>query len=190
MLSRNYAILNFNNSGLFWAPYPHWKTLRSFAISSLREEGMGKASMEPQVLEEIEQYLGAFVEPNLNQPINMRQGLSQATCNIVSQLMYSKRFDYNDEGFKAMMSAIFEVGDISVKIAIASSLPIPFLRYLLKSLHDRSEHLSKKVIIPTLQSYIDEHKIDIDRENPRDLTDRFIIHSEEVKDEQEHCYSG
>ena len=63
MLSRNHAKRNFNDSGLFWAPYPHWKTLRSFAISTIREEGMGKASMEPQAVKEIEQYLDAFVKP-------------------------------------------------------------------------------------------------------------------------------
>ena len=62
MLPRNHAKRNFNDSGLFWARYPHWKTLRSFAISTTREGGMGKASMKPQAVKEIEQYLDAFVK--------------------------------------------------------------------------------------------------------------------------------
>ena len=151
---------------------------------------MGKASMEPKVLEELDQYCGTFIEPNLNQPINMRHGLSQATCNIVSQMMYGKRFDYNDDKFNKMMEAIFETEKLSLKVAMASCLPTAFANWLMKSTVERSEYISDNILLPILQSYVDEHKEVLDRDNPQDITDRFLIHSEQMQEDKDACYSG
>ena len=40
-------------SGLLYAQHPHWKIMRTFTLNSLRGDGMGRAVLEPQILEEI-----------------------------------------------------------------------------------------------------------------------------------------
>lgn len=60
---------------------------------------MGKSSMEPKITEEIEEYIAHFITPNLGKPFHMNVGLSQATANIVSQLLYGGRTDYDDKKF-------------------------------------------------------------------------------------------
>ncbi|XP_067947649.1 uncharacterized protein [Watersipora subatra] len=173
--------------GLFWAPYPHWKTLRSFSLSTLREEGMGKTTLEPQILQEIGHYCSTFIEPNLSSPIELKHSLAQATCNVISQMMYAKRFDYDDEKFNRLIAAVDESLALGVKIAITANINIPGIEWLLGSTMERDKYLNEEILMPSLQSYIDEHKADLDRENPRDLTDRFLIHAE--RSDGDSCYS-
>lgn len=51
--------------GLFFAPYPHWKTLRTVSLHSLRDDGMGRAALEPKIAEEIEEYIKHFIKPTM-----------------------------------------------------------------------------------------------------------------------------
>lgn len=111
-------------SGIFWAPYPQWKTLRTFTISSLKEEGMGKATMETRVLEEIEHYISHFLKPKLGKPFSVTHNIAQATCNITSQMLFGKRFDYNDEKFNKMIEAINEILSLLIKVALMENLPV------------------------------------------------------------------
>lgn len=69
---------------------------------------MGKTAMEPQVIEEIEKYISHFVEPNHGKSVDISHSIAQASCNIISQLLYSRRFDYDDEEFNMMISMINE----------------------------------------------------------------------------------
>ena len=65
-------------------------------LNSLRGDGMGRAVLEPQILEEIRTYMETFIATNSNMPIDMTSTLPLATSNIVSQLIFGCRFEYND----------------------------------------------------------------------------------------------
>ena len=41
---------------------------------------MGRAALEPQIAEEIEQYINFFIEPNHGKPIDLTCSLPQATA--------------------------------------------------------------------------------------------------------------
>ena len=69
---------------------------------------MGRAVMEPKILQEIHQYLSHFIEPNEGKPIDISHSLSQGTCNVMSQLLYGRRFDYDDEKFNTMIASLDE----------------------------------------------------------------------------------
>lgn len=69
---------------------------------------MGKASLEPHILQEIEYYINHFINPNHGTAVEMSHSLPQATCNVISQLMYARRFDYDDEVFNRMIDAVAE----------------------------------------------------------------------------------
>lgn len=151
---------------------------------------MGKSDMEPRILEEVELLFTAFIEPNLNQSLNITAGLLHATSNIISQLLFSQRHDYDDKKFQSLISAIAEAFDINIKMALSSSISFPFVQKIMKSTIERSDYLSYNIIIPTLQSYFDERKPLVDRKCPQNLTDRFIIHSETTQEENQQCYAG
>ncbi|XP_067946650.1 cytochrome P450 2D26-like [Watersipora subatra] len=162
--------------GLIWAPFPHWKTLRSFAISTLREEGMGKAVLEPKILEEVELYIEHFILPNLGKPFDITHNLNQATSNVISQMLYARRFEYDDEEFNRLVAAANEGVAVAFKVGMIGNLPFGSL--FVKSAIEREKYIASTVLQPTLQKYIDAHKATLDRDHPRDLTDRYLIHSE------------
>ncbi|KAF6040855.1 hypothetical protein EB796_000838 [Bugula neritina] len=175
--------------GVFWAPYPLWKDLRSFSISSMRDEGMGKSTLEPQLIEEIELFIAHFIEPNLNNPIEMTLGLSQATNNMISQMMFHRRFDYDDEAFKTRIESINESFSIGLKISMIGNLP--FGKYFIKSAIERDDYIMHTILLPALQHLIDEHKDDLDEHNPRDIMDKYLIQSQKEQNEGKanHSYS-
>lgn len=174
--------------GIFWAPFPHWKTLRSFVISTLREEGMGKAAMEPRILEEVEQYIEAFVEPNLGQAFDMTNSLNRATANIISRMLYSKRFDYSDPNFNRLIAAINETILLNTQVARYETLP--FGKYFTKTAIERERYLIEKVLVPGIQEFIDEHKQSLDSDNPGDITDRYLAFSQKSDIKEEPYLSG
>lgn len=170
-----------------FAPYPHWKTLRSFSIKALQEEGMGKASLEPKILDEVEHFINWFIKPNLGKAISLKNNINQATANIISQLLYSRRFEYNDELFNGLISAICESMSLTVKNAATRQLP--FSRYLFKPDLKREDYLCHEIITPTIASHVAENKMTVDRENPRNVMDRYLVHSENSKGKQS-AFSG
>ena len=69
---------------------------------------MGRAVMEPKILQEKHQYLSHFIEHNEGKPIDISHSLSQGTCNVMSQLLYGRRFEYDDEKFNTMIASLDE----------------------------------------------------------------------------------
>ena len=148
---------------------------------------MGKTAMEPKIHEEFQHYIDYFIKPNLGKAFSMSVNINQATCNIISQLLYSRRFDYDDPHYNEMISALEEIVALNTKVAMTENLP--FANYFLKSILKREDYLSNSIVTPNLQSYIDEHRSSIDRDHPRDVTDRYIIHSESSGGDKS-CFSG
>ena len=178
----------FAFTGIFWAPFPHWKTLRSFSITTLREQGMGKTALEPKVYQEVEQCMDHFLQPNLGRAISMKQALSKATCNVVSQMILSKRFDYDDKNLDLILQLFEESISLIGKLALLEN--IPFSKMFLRSTEARENELYESIIPQLLQSFINEHKETLEREHPRDVIDRYILHSESSEEGKTASFAG
>ena len=109
--------------GLLFAEYPHWKTMRTFALHVLREEGMGKTSIEPSILQEIDCYINHFISPNLGRPIRASDSLMFATANIVGSMMTGSRRDYNDTQFVQWVHAFYDMVKSTVKASVSRNIP-------------------------------------------------------------------
>ena len=164
----------FCGAGFFWAQSPHWKTLRSFTLTTLREGGMGKASMEPRILTEISEFINKFIAPHEGEAVDLGIGLSLATCNIISQLMFSIRRGYEDKGYTDMITALDT--DARTLGAASTFKNIPFNSVFLASMITESERVRDEQY-KVLHKFLDEHKETIDPNSPRDLADNFIINS-------------
>lgn len=149
---------------------------------------MGKSSLEPQILEEIERYTTHFVEPNLGEAVDLAATIPYATSNIICQLLYSKRYDYEDTKFTDAIAGLAECTMLNVKIAMLENLP--FASYLLKSTLARENYLVTQVFDPVVQDSIDEHDNSLDPDHPRDVTDRYLIHSHSEEGERSTSFSS
>ncbi|XP_062443057.1 cytochrome P450 2D17 [Rhea pennata] len=91
------------SEGIVFARYGHmWKELRKFTLSTLRNFGMGKKSLEERVIEEAG-FLCSAVSSEEGRPFDPRFLVNNAVCNVICTTIYGERFDYGDKTFKELL---------------------------------------------------------------------------------------
>ncbi|KAM9843963.1 LOW QUALITY PROTEIN: uncharacterized protein ACBR49_013087 [Aulostomus maculatus] len=130
-----YTSQPFSLAGILFTNGDCWKEMRRFALTTLRDFGMGKKISEERIteeccylVEELEQYEGkAFDNSNI---------INYASSNIISAIMFGKRFDYKDPVFQAMVERDHE----SIRLTGSASILIynlcPWLGPWLKNWRD------------------------------------------------------
>ncbi|XP_057673561.1 cytochrome P450 2K4-like isoform X2 [Corythoichthys intestinalis] len=88
--------------GIIFSNGDTWKELRRFALSTLRDFGMGKRLAQDKILEEC-RYLIPVLEGHKGRPFNTTSPLSHATSNIICSIVYGDRFQYDDARFVSMV---------------------------------------------------------------------------------------
>ena len=106
---------------------PPWKEQRRFALSSLRDFGMGKHSLEHKIHEEL-QFFTDEVKKKDGQAFDITFLMNKAISNIICSIVFGERYDYEDAYFNEMI----ELLHLTVKNAIRAVLTnrIPLIRYL------------------------------------------------------------
>eukprot|EP00063_Salmo_salar_P083302 XP_014058137.1 PREDICTED: cytochrome P450 2K1-like [Salmo salar] len=75
--------------------------MRRFALTNLRDFGMGKKGSEEKILEEIH-YLIEVLEKHEGKAFDTAQPVIYAVSNIISAIVYGSRFEYTDPLFTGM----------------------------------------------------------------------------------------
>ncbi|XP_069380514.1 cytochrome P450 2K1-like [Paralichthys olivaceus] len=89
--------------GIVFSNGDTWKEMRQFALSSLKQFGMGKRSNEETIIEEA-QYLIEVFQRKEGKAFDTSQPVSYAVSNIISSLIYGARHEYDDEEFRTMVA--------------------------------------------------------------------------------------
>ncbi|XP_050754513.1 cytochrome P450 2C20-like isoform X2 [Gymnogyps californianus] len=92
-----------NGLGITFSNNEEWLQVRRFALSTLRNFGMGKRSIEERIQEETE-YLLEEINKTKGTPFDPTFMLSCAVSNIICSIVFGKRYDYKDKKFLALMS--------------------------------------------------------------------------------------
>ncbi|KAG9463738.1 hypothetical protein GDO78_021203 [Eleutherodactylus coqui] len=79
------AFLNGNN----------WKTMRQFTVSTLRDFGMGKRSLEEKITEESNCLVQMF-KCYKGEPFDNTMAIHAAVANNIVSILLGRRFDYDD----------------------------------------------------------------------------------------------
>ncbi|XP_068575138.1 cytochrome P450 2K1-like [Cebidichthys violaceus] len=91
-----------HSTGIIFANGESWKEMRRFALSNLRDFGMGKKTAEEKIIEEIQNLINVF-ERHEGKPFSATQSINYAVSNIICSIVYGSRFDYSDTEFKRMV---------------------------------------------------------------------------------------
>ncbi|XP_075880380.1 cytochrome P450 2K1-like [Nelusetta ayraudi] len=148
---------DFNKGhGILFSNGDSWKEMRHFALSTLKDFGMGKRMSETKIIEECRCLIEEF-EKHKGEPFRNANAVSYAASNIISGIMYGKRFEYSDPAFQEMLAKDHEsirlMGSASILIYNVFPWIGPFLknwRILMRNLEIRIE--DNKNIIADLES--------------------------------------
>ncbi|KAM4695597.1 cytochrome P450 2F2-like [Rhinophrynus dorsalis] len=155
-----------------------WKQLRRFTLTTLRNFGMGKRSIEERIKEEA-QFMLEELRKHKQSPINPTNILLQAVSNVICSVVFGNRFDYTDlqflkllqmfnEDFKILSSSWGQMNQLFPQIM--KYIPGPH-RKLDKINDDLMQFASEKV---------QENKETMDPTSPRHFIDCFLIKLEQV----------
>ncbi|KAM5126696.1 cytochrome P450 2C14-like, partial [Mantella aurantiaca] len=81
----------------------NWKAMRRFAISTLRDYGMGKKGIEDKITEEAECLVQTF-RTYEGKPFDNRIILNAAVANIIVSMLLNRRFEYDDPTLLKLMN--------------------------------------------------------------------------------------
>uniref|UniRef100_A0A8C5QUR1 Cytochrome P450 n=1 Tax=Leptobrachium leishanense TaxID=445787 RepID=A0A8C5QUR1_9ANUR len=153
-----------------------WRQLRRFAITTLKNFGMGKRSLEERVQEEAQYLIEEF---RTRKPFDPTFGFSSAGSNIICSLVFGDRFDYRDEEFLTLLYLINNNWHLMsstwgqllfVFPKIMQHVPGPH-RKIYKNYVKLGAFVAKRLQM---------NKETLDPSNPRDFIDCFLIKVEQV----------
>ncbi|XP_008937371.1 PREDICTED: cytochrome P450 2H1-like isoform X3 [Merops nubicus] len=107
----------FQGSGIVTSNGETWKQLRRFAITTLRDFGMGKKGIEERIQEEAH-FLVERIRNTNGQPFNPGSFLVHAVSNIICSIIFGDRFDYEDKKFLTLIDLLEENNRLQNSIQI------------------------------------------------------------------------
>lgn len=113
-------------AGIFQAEGELWKDYRRFSLSTLRDFGFGKQSMEPRIKIEIQCLLNTIQNYN-EQPTDIGDLIRMSISNVICSLVIGRRYEYTDAEFQKLLKAVNELLKSSHGIINSSYLMSPIL---------------------------------------------------------------
>ncbi|XP_004845535.2 cytochrome P450 2D17-like isoform X1 [Heterocephalus glaber] len=168
------------SQGMVLAHYgPAWRELRRFTVSTLRNFGLGKKSLEQRVTEEAACLCAAFANQD-GHPFRPNALLNKATCNVMASLVYGRRFEYDDPHLGRLLELLEEMlkEESGIVPKVLNSVPI-LLR--IPGLPGKV-FPGHKAFVDLLDELLTEYRMAWDpAQPPRDLTDTFLTEMEKAK---------
>ncbi|KAM9282640.1 cytochrome P450 2H1-like [Cariama cristata] len=169
----------FRGTGIVTSNGEIWKELRRFALTTLRDFGMGKKSIEQRIQEEAH-FLVERLRNTHEQPFNPGNFLVHAVSNIICSIVFGDRFDYEDKKFLTLIELLDENNKLQNSIQTQLYNVFPTVMDYLPGPHQKLIKNIEKVDQFTLE-IIAEHQETLDPTCPRDFIDAFLNKMEQEK---------
>ncbi|XP_071983271.1 cytochrome P450 2D15-like [Engystomops pustulosus] len=176
-----------NAKGISLAHYGRaWQEQRRFSLTTLRDFGMGKKSLEARVSEEAEFLCNEF-QSQKGKSFDPHFIVNTAVSNIISSIVFGDRFEYNNEKFNKLLRVFEDALKAESGFLAQVVTAIPCLRHI--------PGLPQKVFQPQVHmvSYvsdmISEQRNTWDPGFTRHFIDAFLLEMEKAKDDKDSSFN-
>ncbi|KAK7889527.1 hypothetical protein WMY93_025087 [Mugilogobius chulae] len=165
--------------GIIFANGEKWREMRRFALTNLRDFGMGKKACEDKIREE-SSHLVHLLKSFRGEPFDTNGIVNASVSNIICSMVFGKRFEYDDPEFKAMVYRACRSVQLSGTRSVQLYQVFPSIgRWISKAraeirnngLANRSLHTQK----------IDQSKKTLDPHMSRGFIDSFLIKQQQLQ---------
>ncbi|XP_032896412.1 cytochrome P450 2K1-like [Amblyraja radiata] len=158
--------------GIIFGHGESWKQMRRFTISTLRDFGMGKKSIEDKIIEETH-FLIKMFESYEGQEFNPTIKLNIAVANIICAIIFGDRFDYDDEKFISLVKGVNESVQLAGSPMVQLYNAFPILGFLPGSHKKLLQH--EGLITGFIKKIMNENDEKLDANDTRSFIDAFLL---------------
>ncbi|XP_063817098.1 cytochrome P450 2F2-like [Pseudophryne corroboree] len=158
--------------GMVFSNGPHWYQQRRFSLTTLRNFGMGKKSIEDRVTEEANFLLEIFKARN-GKPFNPGPEVTAAVSNVICSIVFGDRFDTQDKTFQTLHRMINENLTFLGRRGFQMYNAFPEILRWLPGEHNKI-FLNGSMLQSFLRGLIENHVLSCDSNCPRDFVDCFL----------------
>ncbi|XP_069831999.1 cytochrome P450 2C5-like isoform X2 [Dendropsophus ebraccatus] len=170
------------NNGVLFSYGDNWKVMRKFTLSTLRDFGMGKKTIENKIAEECENLIKAMKSYG-GKPFDNQAIINTAVANIIVSILLDHRFEYDDPKVLKLMTLINENIRIIESPMVRLYNSYPALIGWLPGSHRKLAENNREMQDFVMATFV--HQGDFDVNNQRSFIDAFLAKQQEGKSESE-----
>nr|XP_034966282.1 cytochrome P450 2K6-like isoform X2 [Zootoca vivipara] len=167
--------------GVVFSNGENWKVMRRFALSTLRDYGMGKRTIQDRIVEECSVLIKKF-ESYKGNSFETTTIMNAAVANIIVAILLDKRFDYEDPTYIRLMKLVNENSQLIGSSSVMLYNMFPALGFLLGAyktvLQNRDE------LFAFINATFIKHLRDLDENDQRSFIDSFLIRQQEEEEKK------
>ncbi|XP_053552705.1 cytochrome P450 2C18-like [Bombina bombina] len=164
-------------NGVIFANGENWKVMRRFALTTLRDFGMGKRTLEDKINEECD-FLAQKLEFFKGKPFENTMIINGAIANIIVSILLGHRFDYEDPKFLRLMSIINENIRVLASPSVMFYNTFPSLMHWLPGNHHKI-HSNVAEFQRFIRETFTDYRDKLDINDQRNLIDVFLVKQKE-----------